>query len=63
MLDHPLSPVHPRFEDTEQNFLVDSTENFGDRVQEILPVLTIVIREFAFDISKEEEVTRASSGL
>jgi hypothetical protein len=30
---------------------------FNDRVQEVLPDLTIVIRQFSFDTSKEGEIT------
>jgi hypothetical protein len=58
VFDHPHKPVHPGFEKSWQHFLVDSSENFGDCVQEFLPVLTIVIREFSFDLSKKEKIAR-----
>jgi hypothetical protein len=58
VLDHPLEPVFPGFKDTWQHLLVDSSRKFGERVQEILPTLTIVIRWFLFDISTKKEVTR-----
>jgi hypothetical protein len=58
VLNHLLEPVYSGFEDMWDHFLVDSSENFRDRVQEFLPALTIVIREFSFEKSKEEEIPR-----
>jgi hypothetical protein len=57
VLDHPLSPVYPRFEGSQRHFLVDSGEPLRDSVQEVLSALTIVIRQYSFDMSKEKEVT------
>jgi hypothetical protein len=57
VLGHPLLPVHPRFEDTQQYFMVNFSENFRDRVHEALPTLTFIIRWFSFGISEEDEIT------
>jgi hypothetical protein len=58
MLDRPLQPVYPGFEDMWQTGLIDSCENFNDRIQEVFPDLTNVIQSFSFNISQEEENTR-----
>jgi hypothetical protein len=44
VLDSPLSPVYLGFEDTQHYFLVDSSENFSDHIQEVLSALTTVIQ-------------------
>jgi hypothetical protein len=61
VLNRPLQSVCPGFEDTQRHLLVNSRENFSNRVREILPALTILVRWFSFDISKKEELTRFSA--
>jgi hypothetical protein len=38
--------------------MIDSSEYISDSVQEVLPVLTIIIRYFSFNFSEEEKVTQ-----
>jgi hypothetical protein len=59
VLDHPLWPVDPGFENTPRHLLVDSSH----RIQEVLPALTIVNRWFSFDLSKEENALKTRAEL
>jgi hypothetical protein len=58
VFDHLLYPVCPGFEKSWRPFLVESSEDFSDRIQEGLLALINLIRWFSFDTSKNEEATQ-----
>jgi hypothetical protein len=56
MFYHQLEPVGPCFEEDYENFLSDFVENVSDRALSALTVRDVVLGEFSFDITKQEEV-------